>query len=228
MPRRTVSIVVPLLFSALLLFSGCQSAGTLAFSRPVGSGAEGADAEASPDTGAPGTLMSAQAFAEAFDAQIARSGRRLIAPDDTGGELTFRIDDIALEAEFTQGFTLHVFAPGGDTESVTLQMPRAELKDEDSVPAGEESALSALREYNAARERERAAFMECAEAALRSINKYKQSLGEANVLLVLSDVEKTVKRGSEQSEELPGAISRSFVLDADYTPRIVFIIEFIL
>ncbi len=79
-----------------------------------------------------------------------------------------------------------------------------------------------------ARERERAAFMECAEAALRSINNYKQSLGEANVLLVLSDVEKTVKRGSEQSEELPGAISRSFVLDAGYTPRIVFIIELIL
>ncbi len=208
----------------LLLLSGCQSMGALAFTRSVGQ-------DEGDDTERPGAGMGAAEFIEAFAAMAEGNGRSLVELEETGGageELALFINDVSIESEYVEGIELHVFAPSGETESVTLAMPRPELKSEDDVALGDEAALRAVRAFNAARNRERAAFMDCVEAALRASKKYKGSLSEADVLAVLLAAEKTIERGSEQSEELSGAVARSFVLDMGYTPQIVFTLEFIL
>ncbi len=221
--RRRAAI---LLLCALVCLCGCERAGTLAFTL---------DAEESAESGGEdyvqtnAAALGAEEFSQAFAALIGQSGRNLSAlSGEDANERAYRIDDVSIEAEYADGFELHVFAPGGETESVTLTMHLPALKSEDDVPSGDAAARLAVQEYNGARQRERAAFMECVESALRAANKYKNSFSEADVLTALSDTEKTVKRGSEQSEELPGAISRSFLLDVGYTPQIVFALEFIM
>ncbi len=206
--------------------SGCERPGTLAFAQDVAPDAQSGGGE---EPRAFGAQLDAGEFALSFAELIAQSGLSLAGPDDAlADERAYNIIGYSLEEEYADDFELHVFAPGGETESITLTMPLPALRSEDDVPNGDAAALLSVEEFNAARERERAAFMSCAEAALRAANKYKNSLSEADVLLVLSDTEKTVKRGSEQSEELSGALSRSFLLDVGYTPEIVFTIEFTL
>ena len=225
MLRRIALILTILIF----LLSGCQSLGTLAFTRSVGSDAYGDGQAASLDApnAPPGAEMGAEAFVEAFAAMVEGNGRSLVELEDTGEELGFQIDDVSIESEYVEGIGLHVFAPNGETESVTLTMPLPELKDEDGVPIGDEAALRAVRAFNAERSRERAAFLDCVEAAMRAAKKYKNGISEADVLSVLSSAERTIERATEQSEELSLAAARSFVLDVGYTPRIVFMLEFI-
>ncbi len=222
MRRHVVLLFICLLF----LLYGCQTLGTLAFTRSVDPDETTESAPEASD--APGAGMDAAGFIEAFAPQVEGNGRSLIELEDTGEELGFQIDDVSIESEYVKGIGLHVFAPSGETESVTLVMSRPEMKSESDVPRGDEAALSAVRAYNAGRARERAAFMDCVEAAMRAAKKYKDGISEADVLSVLSIAERTIERGSEQSAELSLAAARSFVLDVDYTPRIVFMLEFII
>ena len=226
--RRTAFAVLFLALFALCL-CGCQSQGTLTFAQSAASDEDDTSAKESGAGAWSGAELPEADFAEAFMAIAAQNGRTLTAIEGEGDqERSYRIGDVSIEPEIAEGFELHIFSPAGEVESVTLTMPLPALKDEDDVPKGDEAALASLRKYNEARARERAAYMDCVEAALRAVNKYKNTLSEANVLTVLADAEKTLKRGSEQNEELSGAVSRSFLLDVSYTPQIVFTLEFIL
>ncbi len=210
-----------MLVISVFLLSGCQSIGALAFTRPAGQ-------DEGDDTARPGADMEADEFIEAFASKVVGNGRSLIELDESEGEeLAFFIDDVSIKSEYVDGVMLHVYAPNGETESVTLAMPLPELKSEDDVAIGDEAALRSVRSFNTERARERAAFMACVEAALRASNSYKNGVSEAHMLTIMSDAEKTIVRRSEQNEVLPVATTLSFVLDVGYSPQIVFILEFI-
>jgi hypothetical protein len=209
---------------------GCQSKGTLALTSAVSNAERSPDLlEATSQESKAAAELSAAQFTGAFEELITISGKELIeSAGENDDELAFIISDYAIGEEYSKDFEIHVYAPFSETESITLSLPLPALKSEDDIPKGDQAALTSVHAFNEERLRERASFMDCVEATIRAVNRYKNSFSEADVMLILSEAEKTIKRGSEQSEDLSGTISRSFLLDIGYVPKIVFTLEFAL
>lgn len=205
------------------LLSACSpGGGTFVEAIPIVRGAD------SPDAPAYEAEMGERDFCRAFGEQLAKAKlNKRPENEQSENEPVYGLDAYGIQpTDRVLGWRLHIGLSGEEIQSISITMPLEPLKPEREAPKGDAAALESVRAYNETLAAERALFMDTVGAALRAANQHKRLFQESELLLLLSNTEKTVKKGSEKSQKFPGAVARSFILDISETAKIVFTLDF--